>query len=154
MTSPFRLVIPGAVYDALLAHARDVRPAECCGLPSAGQTLTRRAVGPGVDGLTPLGPAWVPTAPFRPFRPEPELPNSGPRREGQWFGGPGPQPKTGPQFWARGQNSPGGNPETVAWGPVFTQFPPTPVQKRKPRVPLKPNRETGEPGIYQWKRVG
>ena len=32
MTAPFRLVIPRPVYAALLGHARQVLPAECCGL--------------------------------------------------------------------------------------------------------------------------
>ena len=32
MSGPFRLVIPRALYDAMLAHARAELPAECCGL--------------------------------------------------------------------------------------------------------------------------
>lgn len=32
MSGPFRLVIPRAIHDAVLAHARADLPAECCGL--------------------------------------------------------------------------------------------------------------------------
>jgi proteasome lid subunit RPN8/RPN11 len=32
MSTPFRLVIPGDLYAAMLAHARAELPAECCGL--------------------------------------------------------------------------------------------------------------------------
>ena len=32
MSGPFQLVIPPAIYDAMLAHARAELPAECCGL--------------------------------------------------------------------------------------------------------------------------
>jgi proteasome lid subunit RPN8/RPN11 len=32
MTAPFRLLIPRPIYEAILAHARDELPAECCGL--------------------------------------------------------------------------------------------------------------------------
>jgi [CysO sulfur-carrier protein]-S-L-cysteine hydrolase len=32
MTARFRLVIPVALYEAMLAHARSEVPAECCGL--------------------------------------------------------------------------------------------------------------------------
>ena len=32
MTDPFRLTIPRAIYDAMVAHAQAELPAECCGL--------------------------------------------------------------------------------------------------------------------------
>ena len=32
MSAPFRLLIPGDLYAAMLAHARSELPAECCGL--------------------------------------------------------------------------------------------------------------------------
>jgi len=32
VSGPFRLIIPRAIYDAMLAHARADLPAECCGL--------------------------------------------------------------------------------------------------------------------------
>jgi len=32
VTDPFRLAIPRAIYDAMLAHAQAELPAECCGL--------------------------------------------------------------------------------------------------------------------------
>jgi proteasome lid subunit RPN8/RPN11 len=32
VSGPFRLVIPRAIYDAMLSHARADLPAECCGL--------------------------------------------------------------------------------------------------------------------------
>ena len=32
MNAPFRLLIPKAIFDAMLAHAQTELPAECCGL--------------------------------------------------------------------------------------------------------------------------